>query len=279
MVLPIIVTIPFGDSEKKEEDCKERQDYENKLIDAISKDEYIGLEEEPFYSYWYFYPYKNPYPRGQPLSPSQLCNVLKDEFDLFVLLSKIDSKENFERTFQKDSCTIVDREVRLPIMPAHNNKRAGEVVISKEEKVEWENRRIVLVADDLNCEWIKFFQVSTFDLFRRKAREFRRAGIKLDLREDDERLQSDDRASDVEEVDGSHSLNHNDDEMDMITNKRFKIRTDYTFDGNSAASWLNLPSEKYCAINGINATYMPTDMVTYGNNQYCQSRLRKYGFQ
>ena len=92
--------------------------------------------------------------------------------------------------------------------------------------------------------------------------EFRRAGIELDLREDDERLQSDDCASDVEEVDGFHSLNHNDDEMDMITNKKYKIRTDYTFDGNSAASWLNLPSKKYCAINGINATYMPTDMVT-----------------
>lgn len=77
-VQPVLVTVPFGDS-NQEGKVSEKEAFEERVIDKKTRD--AGGDDRSFYRTFYFYPYKNPNPRGIPLTPNQLNQMSKEELD------------------------------------------------------------------------------------------------------------------------------------------------------------------------------------------------------
>lgn len=235
-MLPIIITIPFGDS-KDVNDSAERRAYEEKLIDAFLQDNIVE-EDEKFYNSWYFYPYRNPNPRGQSLTPSQLFDVLSEEVDLF--LPEINTVDQFQNYFPQQHYSHLEKKFRQPFVPPHNDKRSGEVIVSEGQERRWDTERIVLVADDLSCRSIKLFQVEVYEFYWYKKKELLQAGFTF--------------TDDKEEIPSwlNNERDYEDEDGEDLYPDTYGI----------AARWLNFTSRRECMHNGISAGYVPTEMAT-----------------
>ena len=143
MILPILVTLPLGDAQDGSACPEERDRIQNKLIDEMLTEELLA--EFAFYGSWYFYPYRNPNPRGQSLSPSQLSDVLRDELDFF--LPSIESFAHLQSLYKNGSCTRIERRYQHPFVPPHTNKVTGETEVGEGSHLPWDSERIVLVLE------------------------------------------------------------------------------------------------------------------------------------
>lgn len=174
MIVPIIITVPFGDGDQMEK-SEERKAYEEKIIHRFSLEGETNGNER-FYDEFNFYPFKNPNPRGQPLSAKQLYNLLHDEMDLF--LPRMDNADELRKEFSRyngGGSYKRSRNYRTQFVPPSIDHRTGEVVI-KEGEEEWCKELYVIIADDPDCVWGKFFYIDELNCEGRLLRKYKNEG-------------------------------------------------------------------------------------------------------
>lgn len=225
---PILITIPFGDAHDKEK-SKERLDIENKILDNLAK---YNVCNGPIHSTWTIHPYRNPNPRGVPLSPEQLRDLFQTELDFF--LPESDTPEQMSTLFKKHFLNEIPQRYRQPFLPALTDRTTGEVV--EANKKTWRQDRHTLVIEDLNGRWAKWFHVSQFNYFIQHVIKFyqeaKEEGKEIDL-----------AALYGKEAAEYKSKGDNVDPEDFFEEYEF------------AADWLQIDPASKCELNGIMATF------------------------
>jgi len=222
---PILITIPFGDAHDKEK-SKERLDIENKILDNLAK---YNVGNGPIHWSWTIHPYRNPNPRGVPLSPEQLRDLLHTELDLFLPVTQ--TPEEMSALFKRD-VTEIPQRYRQPFLPAQVDRATGEVVEANRKT--WRNDRHALVIEDLNCRWAKWFHVSQFEYFFQHVRKFRK-----EAKEEGKEI-------DLATLYGKEADNFIGDDANPDD-----LFEEYVF----AADWLHIDPSSECELNGIMATF------------------------
>ncbi|PWN31400.1 uncharacterized protein FA14DRAFT_95357 [Meira miltonrushii] len=174
MIVPIIITVPFGDGDQREK-TEERKAYEEKVIHKFGF-EGISDGHEYFYDEFNFYPYKNPNPRGKPLSDKQLYDLLHDEMDFF--LPEMESAAKVGKEFSRENrqgSSLPNRNYRTQFVPYSVDHRSKEVVIQEGEE-RWCRDPYVVIADDPDCVWGKFFYIDEYDCKGRLLRKYKKEG-------------------------------------------------------------------------------------------------------
>lgn len=120
----------------------------------------------------------------------------------------------------------------------------------------WDDCRIVIVANDLACNYVKVFEVSQHDFFARNARRLLNVGESPRIQENDQYLIE--NAKNEGREDGSVGCG-----MEEYEN---------------VSLWLGLSSEQFCAVNGISATYMRTEMLTSNINDLLLANASFFDF-
>lgn len=239
MTVPVLITVPFGDA-NDEKKSDEREAFEQKVIDTMLQD--LCMDDLAFYQTFYFYPYKNPNARGEPLTPQQLYEVLKNELDFF--LPELNTIEDLRREFNRGNRSTRIRKYTHPFVPAHKDKTSGEDIVGPEDKVEWESQAYVLIIDDLESVWGRLIYMEEYNCRRRLYRKFYREGqsdVWDELKEEDELIYlKETNASDMHMQDG-----------------KLQLQDDYFLEENRIASeWLGLSSPRDSYWYSISASFM-----------------------
>ena len=237
-MIPILITVPFGDT-NQEGKSSERETFEEKVIDVMTRG---GEEDIDFYHTFYFYPYKNPNPRGNPLTPNQLAQVFEEELDFF--LPEIKTIYDLRKEFDRGKRTARDRNYTHPFIPPHRNKFTGKQIIYEGDREEWEIEPYVVVIDDLDLKWGRLFYVQEEKCKWRFYRQFNRTGEDVE-----EELKQKGALIFLDEENASDTY-CSEDEGER------KIDPDYYQDENKFASdWLGLDSPRKAYMYAIQASF------------------------
>lgn len=267
-VIPIIITVPFGDGDQVEK-SEERKAYEVNLIHRFTSEGEGMSGNEDFYDEYNFYPYKNPNPRGQPLSAKQLYDLLNDELDLF--LPEMQSAAEVEKNFRCETC-IRTRNYRTKFVPPTVDPRSGKMAIEEGEEIQWCDRPYVIIADDPDCFWGKFFYINEYEYKKRLIRKFHK-----ERQDDDATMSKKAMELYLDQSEENQSENEEDfDETDPY---------DYQHLENTLASkWLGI-EYFYCFLYGIESSFMqlnciPIDLASLesGNLFFCELMPDEYSY-
>lgn len=237
-MIPILITVPFGDI-NQEKKSSEREAFEEKVVDEMTRG---GEEDVDFYHTFYFYPYKKPNPRGNPLTPKQLAQVFKEELDFF--LPEIKTIHDLRREFDRGKRSVRDRNYTHLFIPLHKNKFTGRQIISEGDREEWEIEPYVVVIDDLDLKWGRLFYAQEGKCKGKFYRQFNRSGEDVE-----EELKQKRALIFLDEENASDTYFGEDD-------GERKIDPDYYQDENKFASdWLGLDSPREAYMYAIQASF------------------------